>query len=171
MDEKKALIVKSAMDVVSSLFGFVLLLYVLIGTPLFSKMLGSGDDVLQTVGTCMLIMVILFMAGLLTATVFRVTWLFMVLTGRDESPESKKVMNICEILNACFGKGIEIMMGLAFIIMSGFAILQGTKGENVNDPAVLYTVCGVFIISGIGLVIFGTRSMIKALKARKEKSG
>jgi hypothetical protein len=170
MEDKNTKIAKAATEALVPLFSFFVLLFMLVATPLFGTMLSKGDGIIRTVATGMIIILVLVMVTLLVIAVVKLTWLFMIATGRDDSEEGRKVLNVCEVIHIFTSNGITIFMGLVIGIFAVLGIINGPSTMNEDDVMGLYIVCGIFVVAGLLCIISGIRSIAKRLKNRK-KSG
>ncbi|MBR4587326.1 MAG: hypothetical protein IKO30_03315 [Lachnospiraceae bacterium] len=168
MEDKNTKIAKAATEALVPLFSFFVLLFMLVATPLFGTMLSKGDGIIRTVATGMIIILVLVMVTLLVVAVVKLTWLFMIATGRDDSEEGRKVLNVCEVIHIFTSNGITIFMGLVIGIFAVLGIINGPASMKEDEVMGLYIVCGIFVVSGIVMVIAGIRSIVKRLKNRKK---
>ena len=168
MEDKNTKIAKAATEALVPLFSFFVLLFMLVATPLFGTMLSKGDGIIRTVATGMIIILVLVMVTLLVVAVVKLTWLFMISTGRDDSEEGRKVFNVCEVIHIFTSNGITIFMGLVIGIFAVLGIINVPASMKEDEVMGLYIVCGIFVVSGIVMVIAGIRSIVKRLKNRKK---
>ena len=168
MNDKNAKIAKAAMEAAVPLFSFFVMLIMLVGTPIFRVMFSKGDGIVVTVATGMVIILILAMVTLLVIAAARLTWLYMIVSDRDDSIEGRKVLSVCEVIHIFASNGIIVFMGLVIGVFALLGIINGPASMKEDEVMGLYIVCGIFVVSGIVMVIAGIRSIVKRLKNRKK---
>ncbi len=163
-DIEKLRNVRTVMSIIKSATAVAVLLYVLLGTPIFKSMSESGSDMLRIISGGMKILLILMIVIAAISLVKDILMMIFIHNGMADSGFGHRYIVIAEAAGSCTGNFIQIVMGALLVIFACFALKDGAANPAEGDTVEgLYIVSVVFIIAGGGLVLAGVISVVKTI--------